>query len=221
MKRTPKLAKDELAEKYNKFKKYEGKQYTGMPVGKSHKWYYDKGEWHETKITPDVWSISYAVTKRRAGKAPEGSGVPVGSGYHWFIVAHQQVMKLNGDDYSTEMGGLKFKLAHKRASKQSWNASVHAQRKSLIQYLEHFIKQLKQNPLQLEFDYRDEHYEGEALPILEACVNGECHQFEVTLNNEFAGIFRKMKSGWKLSGADDPAFVRAVGKALDTQMTNK
>ena len=30
------------------------------------------------------------VTKRRAGHAPEGSGVPVGTEYHWYIVAHRR-----------------------------------------------------------------------------------------------------------------------------------
>ena len=68
---------------YNEYKDFEGQQYSGMKVGRSHKWYYDKGEWKETKITPDLWEISYAVTKRRVGKAPEGSGVPVGTEYHW------------------------------------------------------------------------------------------------------------------------------------------
>ncbi len=85
---TPKLkskkkeAETDLSKTYNEFKQFEGHQYTGMKIGRSHKWYYDKGEWRETKITPDLWEISYAVTKRRAGKAPEDSGVPVGTEYH-------------------------------------------------------------------------------------------------------------------------------------------
>src|SRR6266550_599346 len=82
-------ASADISASYNKFKKFEGKQYTGMKVGRSHKWYYDKGEWREKKITPDLWEISYSVTKRRAGKAPEGSGVPLGTEYHWYILAHQ------------------------------------------------------------------------------------------------------------------------------------
>jgi hypothetical protein len=45
-----------------------------MKIGRSHTWRYDRGEWKETKITPDLWQIGYAVTKRRAGRAPEGSG---------------------------------------------------------------------------------------------------------------------------------------------------
>jgi hypothetical protein len=62
----------DISASYNKFKQFEGKQYSGMKVGRSHKWYYDKGEWKERKITPDLWEISYSVTKRRAGQAPEG-----------------------------------------------------------------------------------------------------------------------------------------------------
>jgi hypothetical protein len=63
--------KGDIAASYNSVKEYNGKQYTGMAIGRSHKWYYDKGEWKETKITPDLWEIFYAVTKRRAGHAPE------------------------------------------------------------------------------------------------------------------------------------------------------
>ena len=60
-------ARSDPAVSYNEFKEYEGQRYTGMKIGRSHKWYYDQGEWKETKITPDLWQISYAVTKRRAG----------------------------------------------------------------------------------------------------------------------------------------------------------
>ena len=87
-----------------------------MKIGRSHTWHYDKGQWKEKKVTPDQWLINYAVKKRRAGKAPEGSGVPVGTEYHWYILAHQNVTKLDANDYSTSMTGFKFKLAHKRAT---------------------------------------------------------------------------------------------------------
>src|ERR1043166_6701167 len=107
----PKSAtKSDPSVSYDEFKEYEGKKYTGMKIGRSHKWYYDKGEWKEKKITPDLWQISYAVTKRRAGRAPEGSGVPVGTEYHWYVLAHQNVCKVNANDYTTTMPGLKFKV---------------------------------------------------------------------------------------------------------------
>src|SRR5438874_699676 len=137
------LGKD-ISATYNEFKEFEGHQYTGMKVGRSHKWFYDKGEWKETKITPDLWEISYAVTKRRAGRAPEGSGVPVGTEYHWYILAHQNVRKLNANDYTTSMTGLKFKLAHKRADTEKWSAGEKAQRNRLIKLLKEMIADLEQ-----------------------------------------------------------------------------
>src|SRR5439155_10017417 len=117
-----KASPKDAAASYDQFKEFEGRRYTGMKIGRSHKWYYDKGEWKEKKITPDKWQISYAVTKRRAGRAPEGSGVPVGTEYHWYIVAHQNVKKLNANDYSTSLIGTKFKVAHKRAGSEKWSA---------------------------------------------------------------------------------------------------
>ena len=77
--RRAKKSESDSAVSYDEFKMHEGRRYTGMKIGRSHKWYYDKGEWKETKITPEEWQIHYAVKKRRAGKAPEGSGVPVGA----------------------------------------------------------------------------------------------------------------------------------------------
>jgi hypothetical protein len=118
-------------EPYNRYKFYQGKQYTGMKVGGSHKWYYDQGVWRDKKVTPEQWEISYNVTKRRAGHAPEGSGAAVGTEYHWYIMAHQLVKKLNANDYSTEMTGFKYKLAHKRAAAGKWSVSEKGQRKKL------------------------------------------------------------------------------------------
>jgi len=139
-----KETKKDISATYNEYKEFEGKQYTGMKVGRSHKWYYDKGVWKEKKMTPDKWEINYAVTKRRAGKAPKGSGVPVGTEYHWYILAHQNVRKLNANDYSTAMTGLKYKLAHKRFDKEKWSASDKAQRKRLIKFLKQMIDQLEE-----------------------------------------------------------------------------
>jgi hypothetical protein len=138
----------DIAATYNEFKEFEGKRYTGMKIGRSHKWYYDQGEWKEKKITPDKWQFNYAVTKRRAGRAPEGSGVPVGTEYHWYIVAHQNVRKLNANDYSTSMTGLKFKIAHKRPEGEKWSAGERAQRNRLIKLLKEVIHDLEQEPEQ-------------------------------------------------------------------------
>src|SRR5438874_10829963 len=145
-KRSRNEARSDPAVSYNQFKEYEGQRYTGMKIGRSHKWYYDPGQWKETKITPDLWAVSYAVTKRRAGRAPEGSGVPVGTEYHWYVLAHQNVAKQTANDYTTSLSGLKFKIAHKRAGSEKWSATPKTQRKRMIMFLKSVIANLeKQN----------------------------------------------------------------------------
>lgn len=212
-----KEAKIDLSKSYNEYKNFEGQQYTGMKVGRSHKWYYDKGEWKETKITPDLWEISYAVTKRRAGKAPEGSGVPVGTEYHWYILAHQNVRKLNANDYTTSLTGLKYKLAHKRAEKGKWNSSASTQKKRLIKLLHEFIAQLEKDPLPIEFEYKGEIYKGEAVPISQTCVDGSCSEFDVSINDQHIGIIKRLTNNWKIDGAKDQKFVDAVGKEIENR----
>jgi len=138
------------AETYNRFKEFEGRRYTGMKIGRGHKWYYDQGVWTEKKITPDEWQVNYTVGKRRAGKAPEGSGVPVGTQYHWYIIAHQIVSKLNANDYSTSLTGVKFKLAHKRADKETWSASTKAQQKHAVKILRQIADELEQQLVEQE-----------------------------------------------------------------------
>ena len=140
-----KSGRSDPAVSYNDFKEYEGQKYTGMKIGRSHKWTYDSGEWKETKTTPDLWEVSYAVTKRRAGHAPEGSGVPVGTEYHWYILAHQNVRKLNANDYTTSLTGLKFKIAHKRAMSDQWSATPPAQRQRMIAFLRDVIRDLEKS----------------------------------------------------------------------------
>ena len=209
-----KTAKKDLSASYNMFKEHEGKQYTGMQVGRSHKWYYDKGEWKETKITPDLWRIFYAVTKRRAGKAPKGSGVPVGTAYHWYIMAHQRVEKLNANDYSTSLVGLKYKVAHKRADKDKWSAKTPTQRNHLIKFLKEMVRQLENEVIPLELEYNGKLYKGEAVPVPEACDDKVCYQLDVTLNDENMGIIRAGKTGWKMDLVKDQKLVNAIGEVI-------
>jgi hypothetical protein len=138
--------KSDITESYNQYKEFEGHQYTGMKIGRSHNWLYDEGAWKETKITPDLWEISYATTKRRKGRAPEGSGVPVGTQYHWYILAHQMVEKLDANAYTTSLTGLKYKLAHKRSDHEKWNISAGTQRKHLVKFLKELITHLEKEP---------------------------------------------------------------------------
>jgi hypothetical protein len=128
---------------YNEYKEFQGRKYTGMRVGGTHHWFYDNGEWKEKKIAPDKWEFTYDTNKRRAWQAPEGSGVPVGSEYHWYILAHQNVRKLDANNYTTSMTGLKYKLAHKRVDKGKWSSTDSAQKEQLIRIFEGLIAQLK------------------------------------------------------------------------------
>jgi hypothetical protein len=76
---------------YNAMKSHNGQYYSGMAIGGSHTWNYQPGVWKETKEEPDLWEIDYATNKVRNHKAPAGSGAPVGTEYHWYIIAHQHV----------------------------------------------------------------------------------------------------------------------------------
>src|SRR6266540_3820493 len=134
------------ASSYDRFKEFGGKRYTGMKVGRGHKWRYDSGDWVEKKVTPDKWQFTYSVVKRRKGKAPEGSGAPVGTAYSWYILAQQIVTKLDANSYTTEMAGLKYKVAHKRAEKSTWSASDAAQRRRVIAILREMIAQIEKQP---------------------------------------------------------------------------
>ena len=209
-KRTP----TKVGASYETIKNYKGKQYVGMQIGRSHKWYYDKGEWKDKKITPDLWEIRYEVTKRRAGKAPKGSGAPVGTGYHWYILAHQEVLKLNADDYTTVLSGLKYKIAHKRAAKGSWSASVPTQRKTLLKFLKEMVAQLEKEPVPIKFTYKDVEYKGEGIPVPGACSNGVCYDLEINLNGRHVGILHRLKNSWKIEGVEDEKFVNAIGDVV-------
>lgn len=122
---------------YNALKSFKGQVYSGMAVGGSHTWTYDAGTWKETKEEPDLWRVEYRTNKRRARKAPEGSGAPVGTEYHWLIVAHQYVKKVDANTYETHLTGSKYKLAYKSASSNSWSIpTVKKQREREVELLE-------------------------------------------------------------------------------------
>ncbi|KAJ8097644.1 hypothetical protein POJ06DRAFT_36334 [Lipomyces tetrasporus] len=129
--------KHHFAGGYDEIKTFKGQYYAGMAIGGSHTWNYDQGLWNETKIEPDLWKIDYQTTKRRARNAPQGSGAPVGTEYHWLIVGHQHVRKEDANTYSTHLTGSKYKLAHKSATSEKWSiGTVMGQRQREIELLE-------------------------------------------------------------------------------------
>ncbi len=216
-KKSQKPPKD-IAATYNQQKEFKGQQYTGMKIGRSHTWHYDKGLWKETKITPERWELTYDVIKRRAGHAPEGSGVPLGTAYHWFILSHQYVEKLDADDYITSMSGVKFKLAHKRADKDKWNASDTLQEKHLIKILKDFITELEKEPeksvpVSIEFEYKKKQYKGVGVPVISSCEDGVCLQLDITLNKKRLGVIKCTSKGWKITGVAQ-GLVNAIGDEI-------
>lgn len=217
---SPVKAGKNIAASYNRYKEHEGRQYTGMTIGRTHHWHYDKGDWKEKKVTPDKWELTYSTTKRRAGRAPEGSGVPVGTAYHWFILAHQYVEKLNANDYLTQMVGLKFKLAHRRATGRKWSASEEKRRKELIRILKDLIADLEHEPEQiapvnLKFEHGGKAYVGTGIPILTSCDEGICKHFDITLNRKHIGVLRQNEDKWKISEIKSQSLANAIGSQIE------
>ncbi|KAK9344889.1 hypothetical protein V1522DRAFT_409076 [Lipomyces starkeyi] len=129
--------KPRFAGGYDELKTFKGQYYAGMAIGGSHTWNYDQGVWKETKLEPDLWKVDFQTTKRRDRKAPQGSGAPVGTEYHWLIVAHQYVRKEDANTYSTHLTGSKYKLAHKNATSEKWSiGTVMGQRQREMELLE-------------------------------------------------------------------------------------
>ncbi|KAJ5116152.1 hypothetical protein N7456_000500 [Penicillium angulare] len=122
---------------YNAIKTHNGQLYSGMAIGGSHTWNYDQGTWKETKEEPDLWRIDYQTNKRRARNAPKGSGAPVGTEYHWLIIGHQHVRKVDANTYETHLTGSKYKLAHKSVSAGTWSIpTVQGQRERKLELLD-------------------------------------------------------------------------------------
>lgn len=106
---------------YDDVKEFEGDAYTGMAVGGGHVWHYTDAVWREVKVAPDRWEFSLTSVKRRDAPSPPGSGAPPLTEYHWYLLAHQWVRKIDADSYHTFMSGMKYKLAHKRPHWRHWS----------------------------------------------------------------------------------------------------
>lgn len=132
---------------FDDLKEFNGKAYSGMRVGGSHFWQYPDGTWEETKIAPDKWSFRFSSIKRRREAAPEGSGVPQGTEYSWYILANQVVKKTTKDEYLTEMIGEKYKVGHKRPYWKGFSYTYQGQktyRQKLIEVLKEALVKLEQ-----------------------------------------------------------------------------
>ncbi len=135
---------------YDDIKEFEGQKYTGMPVGGQHTWIYPNALWKERKVAPDQWEFTFSSIKQREGSAPVGSGALPNTQYHWYILAHQRVKKIDNDSYSTFMSGVKYKLAHKRPHWRRWSSQYPDQlseRERVMAVLESTLASLKEDIL--------------------------------------------------------------------------
>ena len=107
---------------YDDLKEFDGEEYSGMGVGGRHTWHYTDALWRERKTAPDAWEFTLTSIKKRDRPAPPGSGAPVFTEYHWYLLAHQWVRKIDADSYTTFMSGMKYKLAHKRPHWRAWSS---------------------------------------------------------------------------------------------------
>jgi hypothetical protein len=131
---------------YDDLKEFDGRTYSGVSIGGEHVWRYPDGLWQERKVAPDRWIFTFSSLKRRTRSAPEGSGSAVGTGYHWFILAHQKVLKRDKDTYETRMEGVKYKVAHRRPHWRHWSTAYpdhEPERDILIRILEEQLEELK------------------------------------------------------------------------------
>ena len=120
----------------------------GMPVGGRHVWNYPNGCWKEEKVTPETWVFSFESLKKRSRAAPERSGVPANTEYHWYIQADQRVRKVDKDSYETLMEGVKHKLSHKRPHWRKWSSQYDdnlSDCERVIMILEDLLRKLKKN----------------------------------------------------------------------------
>ena len=131
---------------FDDLKAFNGKAYSGMRVGCSHLWQYPDGTWEETKIAPDKWKFRFSSIKRRREAAPEGSGVPQGTEYHWYIMADQVVKKVSANEYQTMMEGCKLKIGHKRPYWKGFSYTYNGQpsyRQKLLTALKETVQKLE------------------------------------------------------------------------------
>jgi len=140
---------------YDDLKEFNGRKYMGMSIGGKHVWNYPNGTWKEEKVEPEAWVFSFQSLKLRGKKAPENSGAPINTQYHWYILADQRVNKIDKDTYETLMEGVKYKLSHKRPYWRKWSSEYQdniSDRDRIIEILEDMLRKLKHGS---EFHYEN------------------------------------------------------------------
>ena len=84
--------------------------------------------------------------------------------------------------------------------------------KSLIAELEANPEQLTPIPLKLE--YKNDLYEGTAIPVPAACEKGACFDLDITLNKKHIGIIRRTGDKWKITELKSQGLANAIGSQI-------
>jgi hypothetical protein len=84
----------------------------------------------------------------------------------------------------------------------------------LVKLLQEFIAQLEKESVPVQFEYEDENYIGEAMPISQTCIDDVCSEFDITLNDKHFGIIKRMKNNWKIDGVKDQIMVDRIGDEI-------
>lgn len=66
----------------------------------------------------------------------------------------------------------------------------------------------------LDFDYMNEHYEGEAIPAYSISNNSVLPAFDIYFNNEYNGTLVKTESNWISNNQIDKGLARIIGNKL-------
>lgn len=97
-------------------KRFRRKYKRGVPKGYRHHWDYKDARWHENKVKPGVWKITFMATKGRRGKKAKfhPGAPPIGTRIRWKVTGIQRAIKISRNKYKTKMIGTKRLLKIKR-----------------------------------------------------------------------------------------------------------
>ena len=128
---------------YDAFKDYEGRRYTGMKIGRGHKWRYDEGDWIEKKLRLKNGRSGSRPSSADAATHPRARAfrrAPSTTGTCWPIRARASSTRT---PTRPTWSATNSELAHKRADKGTWSASEKARRAHLIKILKQMIADLE------------------------------------------------------------------------------
>jgi len=117
---------------------FEGEAYNGLRATQT--WAMGKGKWEEQPTGALSWDILFETIAVKPLKA--GTGMPIGSEHHSYLLAHQKLVKTRNNTYQVRLEGVKFKLAHKETG-EKWSANAGVRHNNLIKILKQALNDLE------------------------------------------------------------------------------